>query len=357
MKSALIGLGLVFLLATNSAAKAERFSFRHGVNVSHWLAQHPQGQYASPEKFNQDDAKWIAAQGYDHIRVPVDGRILFNTQGQLITELLQPMTQAIAWAQENQLGVIFDMHYLPGNAFLNDANENLLWTSPALMNSAADYWRQLATFYKDEGEILRFEILNEAVAPKNDDVNRLNSLVVDAIREVDVERIVYVSSNLWGQFATAPDVKVFSADPNVHYAFHYYHPMFFTHQKASWTDFGKMYNKPVSFPDVLNDLDDYFPEGHHALEPQHGDINEARVTLEFNKLGAWAKRNKVKVLISEFGVINSADDQSKARWASLVRDLCQKHGFAWSVWDYKSGFAMRDKNGKATATHRALLAK
>ena len=122
MKNALIGLGLVFLLATDSAAKAERFSFRHGVNVSHWLAQYAQGQYASPEKFNQDDAKWIAAQGYDHIRVPVDGRILLNTQGQLITELLQPMTQAIAWAQENQLGVIFDMHYLPGNAFLNDAN-------------------------------------------------------------------------------------------------------------------------------------------------------------------------------------------------------------------------------------------
>lgn len=346
----------LFLLLLSPQAFAG-YTFEKGVNVSHWMAQHSEGKYATPEKFNADDAKWIADEGYDHIRVPVDGRILFNTEGKLITEMLQPFTLALKWAKENQLGVIFDMHYLPGNAFLNEADDNLLWKDPKLMGGAADFWRQLTVFYKDEGDILRFEILNEAVAPDNEDVNRMNRALVKAIREVDTKRIVYVSSNLWGQFSTVKDVDVFEDDPNVHYAFHYYHPMFFTHQKASWTDFGRMYNKAVTFPDTLTDLEEHFPEGHDALNAEHREINEARVERDFDELGAWAKKHKANILLSEFGVINSADDASKARWAKLVRELCEKHGFGWSVWDYKSSFAMRDARGQGTATHKALLGK
>ncbi len=345
---------LTFLFFFSSGFARADVGFEHGVNVSHWMAQHAEGKYASKDKFDASDAKWIASEGYDHLRIPVDGRILFNTQGQLITEMLQPFSLALSWAKENELGVIFDMHYLPGNAFLNEAEDNLLWKDPHLMQSAADFWRQLAEFYKGEGGHLRFELLNEAVAPKNEDVNRMNRALVSAIREVDTERVLYVSSNLWGQFSTAEDVHVFEDDQNVHYTFHYYHPMLFTHQKASWTDFGRLYDKSVSFPDRLGDLQEYFPEGHYALTAEHTEISEEKVIEDFQALSAWARKNDVKVLLSEFGVINHADDESKARWASLVRRLCKEHGFGWSVWDYQSDFAVRGVDGEGTATHHAL---
>lgn len=357
MPSLRLFLSFFLILVFSTVTVYADVSFDRGVNISHWMAQHSQGQYATPDKFNAQDAQWIAEQGYDHLRVPVDGRILFNTEGRLITEMLQPFTQALAWAKANSLGVIFDMHYLPGNAFLTDAEDNLLWKDPQLMADAANFWRQLAVYYKGEGELLRFELLNEAVAPNNEDVNRMNLALVRAIREVDTQRIVYVSSNLWGQFSTAKDVDVFVDDNKVHYTFHYYHPMLFTHQKASWTDFGRLYNKDVKFPDRLVDLGDYLPEGHYALNDEHTDISEERVIREFAELALWAKQNKAKVLLSEFGVINHADDESKHRWASLIGKLCKQHGFGWSVWDYKSDFAIRGENGEGTATHRALFSK
>lgn len=66
------------------------------------------------------------------------------------------------------------MHYLPGAHFLVKAEENRLWKDLTLQDTAASMWQQISGKYKNVGSILRYEILNEAVAPEHEMVNILN---------------------------------------------------------------------------------------------------------------------------------------------------------------------------------------
>ncbi|MCC5025346.1 MAG: cellulase family glycosylhydrolase [Candidatus Synoicihabitans palmerolidicus] len=175
---------LAFLISASLALPAfagNSSSFKRGVNISHWLAQHAPGKYATAERFSAEDAAWIAEHGFDHVRIHIDGRILLSIEGKLIEELLEPLDQALQWCEANHLGVILDMHYLPGNEFFNEAADNALWRDPELRVAAASLWTQIAKKYQDVGPWVRYEILNEAVAPENGDLNILNQLIFEAI--------------------------------------------------------------------------------------------------------------------------------------------------------------------------------
>lgn len=337
---------LLALIGSHLPATAAAPTFQKGVNISHWLAQHFPGQYATPERFSAADAAWIAEHGFDHVRIPVDGRILISLEGQLIDELLEPFDQALTWCAAHNLGVILDMHYLPGNEFLNDAADNALWSDPDLRAAAASLWTQIAQKYRAVGPELRYELLNEAVAPANEDLNILNQLLVDAIRSVDPDRVLYVSSNRWGQFQTVPDLRLF-ADPHVYYALHTYEPFTFTHQSASWTTLKDLEPGSVSFPGTFT-----APPGSD-LTSQTLDV--AFVQKHYAPVLAWAREHQVKVLISEFGVYTAADPASTINWIHANLELCAEGGFGWTVWDYKGGFAVRGPDGEPTAVYRGLF--
>ncbi|WP_221031417.1 glycoside hydrolase family 5 protein [Actomonas aquatica] len=349
----LLTLAATLLPLTTAAAEP---TFKRGVNISHWMAQHFPGRYATPDRFDAEDAAWIAAHGYDHVRIPIDGRILISLEGNLIAELLEPLDEALTWCQDQNLGVIVDMHYLPGNEFLNDAADNALWTDPALRAAAASLWRQIATKYREHGPWLRFELLNEAVAPANEDLNILNQLLVDAIREVDADRVLYVSSNRWGQFQTVPDLRLFD-DPNVHYALHTYEPFFFTHQSTPWSDLKDIPPGDVPFPGSYTVASDS-PLAADVIA-DHGSrtmqLDLAFVQNHYAPVIAWAKEHNVNVVITEFGVYRAADRASTLNWIRANVELCEEAGFGWTVWDYMGGFAIRDAEGNPTAVHEGLF--
>lgn len=337
-----------------SPAVAGDYSFQKGVNISHWMAQHFEGKYADPWRLSETEVKWIAQHGFDHVRIPVDGRILMSIDGKLINELMEPFDDALTWTGKYGLGVVLDMHYLPGAEFLTPAEENALWRDERLQKIAVSLWTQLAEKYKGYDDRLRFELMNEAVAPSNDDVNALNEKLVAAVRSVDKNRVVYVSSNEWGKFKNAKYVKVFKDDKNVHYVFHYYEPLIFTHQKAPWSEHTQYYKESVKFPTTLTNLDRYFPKGHYMLDLNGVPLNADYINNDFDRLGAWAKSNGVKILISEFGVIRKADPDSARRWVSAVTHAAERNGFGLTIWDYKGDFRVND-NGKPTAQWEGLF--
>ncbi len=356
MKPLRLLLASVSLLAAASGtslfAASSAPAFKRGVNISHWLAQHAPGQYATADRFSVADAAWIADHGFDHVRIPIDGRILISLEGQLISELLEPLDQALAWCEAHQLGVILDMHYLPGNEFLNKPEDNALWTDPALRSAAASLWTQIAQKYREIGPWLRYELLNEAVAPRNEDLNILNQLLVDAIRQVDPERVLYVSSNRWGQFQTVPDLRLFD-DPNVHYALHTYEPFVFTHQSASWTPLKDLPAGSVTFPGTFT-----APAGSPLAEesgsrPQR--LDRAFLAEHYQPVVAWARKHGVNVVITEFGTYRAADPESTVAWTRANVELCEEAGFGWTVWDYRGGFAVRGPDGEPTAVYRGLF--
>jgi len=204
-----------------AAVQGTNYTFKRGVNISHWLSQNFAARpYAAPW-FGESDIDWIAKQGFDHIRLPVDVRLCIDADGHLQTPKVQPIVDAIRWARTRGLGTVLDAHFLPGADFNSVGGDSRAYTDEALQKKVAEVWRELARNFAKEGSWLRFEILNEPVAAENKQLNPFMHRMLAAIRESNPTRIVYVTSNRWSSFSTVADVEL-PDDENIALTIHYY---------------------------------------------------------------------------------------------------------------------------------------
>ncbi len=344
-----------FLIGAEAPSSAPAFTYRRGVNVSHWLSQNNDARPYGAPWFTREDVAWIAGQGFDHLRVPVDGRLWLLPDGALDESKIKPFEAAMGWAREHGLGTILDMHFLPGADFNPGHQDNTLFTDPAKMEKVADFWRRVARRYAGEGPWLRFELLNEPVAEDNKQVNAFNRAMIAAVRESNPARPVYITSNRWGSFTTVEDVEM-PADPAVFLTLHFYEPFIFTHQRAGWSSMPP--DMPiVPFPGKVPDMSRHFPADHWAAKQSGRELSASDIESAFDKVAAWVATHAAgrEVYIGEFGVYLPAADASKEAYAAAVRAACEKRGWGWAVWDYRGGFAVRDRAGSPTAILRGLF--
>ena len=334
------------------------YTFKRGVNISHWLSQNYPGRpYAAPW-FGEKDVDWIAAHGFDHIRFPVDGRLWLRADGSLDEKAIAPFDQAMVWTRRRGLGVILDMHFLPGASFESQPGDNPLFTDEIQLQQVADFWRRVAARYVGEGPWLRFELLNEPVAESSAQLNTFARRMLAAIRAADPTRIVYLTSNRWSIFSTVPEVAV-PADPNVAFTFHFYEPLIFTHQRASWVKFPA--DMPaVPFPGKVPDLSGYVPKDQGGWRPPGSELTiEKEIDVPFANVAAWAdaKAGGREIHIGEFGVYAPADAASKRHYVAALRAAAERHGFGWAIWDYDDSFGVRDHRGIPTPIYEGLFPK
>ncbi|HEY4301904.1 MAG TPA: cellulase family glycosylhydrolase [Candidatus Didemnitutus sp.] len=356
----LIGLCALTLacLSISSAAAAdpvETFHFRRGVNISHWLSQNDgKMAYAAPW-FTETDVEWIAAQGFDHIRLPVDVRLCLKPDGSLDDSRLQPIFNAIAWARRRHLGVVLDAHFLPGADFNSVGGDSRVYTDMTLQEKTAGVWAALAGRFASEGPWLRFEILNEPVAAENKQLNPFMHRMLRAIRETNPTRIVYVTSNRWSSFATVPDVEL-PDDKHIALTIHFYEPIVFTHQRASWVGFDQTL-PPVHFPGVTPDVTGHVLPGRTIHLKAGEPMTVAQIEEKFTRVSEWVARHApdIEVYVGEFGVYETADAKSTTNWISAVRTAAESRGWGWAVWDYNRGFGARGADGAGTAVLAGLF--
>ncbi len=342
-------------LVAAAQSTAGDFTFQRGVNISHWLSQNIPARPYAADWFDEEDVAWIAAQGFDHIRYPIDGRQWLQADGSLDEAKIAPFDHALAWNRAHGLGAILDMHFLPGASFAPGHQDVQVFTDVALQEKVADLWRRVAQRFAKAGPELRFELLNEPVAKENQQLNPFNRRMLAAIRESNPTRVVYITSNVYGSFNTTKDLEV-PADPNVAVTLHYYLPFIFTHQRASWARMPA--DMPlVPFPGTVPDLQDILPKDHFAYGSSGKELTVANVDADFAKVAAWAREHAPghEIHIGEFGVYQPADADSKRNYISAVVHAAGSHGFGWAVWDYQGGFAVRDQDGNPTPILEGLF--
>ena len=339
-------------------ATAGTYTFRRGVNISHWMSQNESKEiFSDPAYFTAADVAWIAQQGFDHIRLPVDVRLCLTADGSLDEAKLKPITDTIRWARPLGLGVVLDAHFLPGADFNSVGGDSRVYTDQALQEKVAGVWRQLARRFAQEGDYLRFEILNEPVAAENKQLNTFMHRMLAAIRESNPTRIVYVTSNRWSIFQTVADVEL-PADKNIALTLHFYEPLAFTHQRAPWVGF-KATLPPITFPGTVPDLTGHtLPHFNQAIHS--GDkLTPEQIEVAFAKVSTWLASHAptIEVYLGEFGVFNAADADSTRRWITTVRSAAEQRGWGWAVWDYSDSFGVRKADGSGTAVLEGLFAK
>ena len=347
----------MILSSFGRAEASKAASFRHGVSVGHWLAKMDEKLGYGANWFGPNDVAWIAQQGFDHIRLPVDGRLWFRADGTLDETKIAIFERALKWAQDQGLSVILDMHFLPGGKYSPDEQDPVIFTDSAAQEIAAKFWRQVAIHFQSEGGDLRFELINEPYAPENKQLNTLNRALLAAIRSVDSNRIVYITSNQSSVFTTVADIDV-PADPKVAIIVHYDEPLVFTHQRASWKHFPA--DMPlVYFPGRVPDLSQALPSNHFAFGQSGKELTVASIESDFARVQSWAKRAAPghEIQLGEFGTYEQAPAESRQLYTKAVREAAEHFGWGWTIWDYHSSFAIRAADGTATAPLAGLFSE
>jgi endoglucanase len=348
---------VVAFLAGSLPAAEPAFTFKRGVNISHWLSQNEgKHTYAAPW-FGEKDVAWIAAQGFDHIRLPVDVRSCLAADGSLDDSKLRPIADTISWAKSRGLAVVLDAHFLPGADFNSVGGDSRVYTDSALQEKTAGVWRELAKHFAAEGPWLRFEILNEPVAAENKQLNPFMHRMLAAIRESNPTRIVYVTSNKWSSFRTVPDVEL-PDDKNIALTIHYYEPLVFTHQRAPWVGFDQTL-PPVTFPGTVPDVTGHMLPNRHMQLHAGDPLTPAQIDEAFAKVSTWLASHAptIEVYVGEFGVYNAADADSTRHWIATVRSNAESRGWGWAVWDYNDSFGVRKPDGSGTPVLEGLFSK
>jgi endoglucanase len=334
-----------FVKPSGSKDAPNEFVFKKGINISHWLSQSKTRGIQRQLYFTEEDVKYLAGLGFDHIRIPVDEEQLWKEDNQKDTEAFSLLKNALDWCKKYKLDVIVDLHILRSHHF----NQKLkpLWTEPAAQERFYQCWRDLSSELKNYPvEDVAYELMNEPVADDPEEWNKLVKQALSVIRKLEPTRIVVIGSNRWQSADTFDKLHVPENDKNIILSFHMYEPFLLTHHTASWTGI-KDYKGPVNYPGVIAKKEDMagLPD---SLKKQvlrnrlHYNIDSIR--QHFIKPITVAKKYNLPLYCGEWGCLNTVPDAARLEWYRDMKRVLEENNIGWATWDYKGSFGIISRN-------------
>jgi hypothetical protein len=326
---------------------------RHGINLSHWFAQAADYSKAHLESHTTaEDIALIRSIGFDHVRLPFEPAPLFNGENpeKLNAEYLKYLDNALDLILAQGLAVIVDIH--PSEEFKVRLNSN-----DRQIEAFSKFWRALAQHLSTrDPERVFLEVINEPMVEDGYRWFGMQGKLISAIRSGAPQHTVIASGHRWSGIAELLFLQPY-ADRNIIYNFHFYEPMAFTHQGASWAGAHLTFYKNIPYPSnpesvskVLDTIQDE-PARYNLLRYGEDGWNAARIDREIGMAAAWAAKYQVPLTCNEFGTFRKfAPPADRAVWIRDMRTALEKYGIGWTMWDYAGGFAVVNKpNGHATA--------
>jgi len=289
-------------------------------------------------RFKLSQIAQIKAAGFSTVRIPLQtfgkNALHMDAQGHLDPAYLKKLDGVVDAALAAGLFVILDEHDFDDCSKDTDACAQIL----------PNVWYELSAHYKDAPSSVMFELLNE---PHDKiDAQIWNVWLPDLIaivRETNPTRNIVVGPTHWNSLADLPQLKL-PADKHIIVTFHYYEPMTFTHQGATWVG-----------PEIEKERG----EVHWKGTPEE----LAKINSDFDKVADWAKANNRPILLGEFGTYAkySAIDE-RAAWTRAVSKAAADRGFARAAWEFSEGpdgFTVydTDKNQWVEPIEKAILLK
>ena len=267
------------------------------------------------EFFDEDDIKYIASLGANCVRLPLNYRHFEDddTPFEYKDAGFKRLDHILDLCEKHGLYVILDMHAVQGwqNSHWHSDNErgaSLFWTHKLFQDRLVGLWEEFARRYKGRTVIAGYELMNEpSTSTPNGDhafdffenftpdwprMNRVYRRLVEAIRKIDPDHIIYMEGDRYGHYFAGLDEPfadnlVYSShnytapgfgpgkypglfgrsgaeiywDKNKHYRdFYYDHGTEYTrkHNVPLWVgEFGSQYHGPAEeVPDRIRNMDD-----------------------------------------------------------------------------------------------------
>lgn len=177
----------------------------------------------------EEDIARIRAEGMNHVRLPINSRVVIDDQGELIEAGYALIDRLIEWCRRHELWVVLDLHGAPGGQTGTNIDDSPhgapeLFTDDRYRALTVKLWRALAQRYRDETVVAAYDLLNE---PLPNQYQHLHSIqlrdlyreLTAAIREVDRDHMISYEGTHW---ATNWDVFTEVWDSNSILQFHKY---------------------------------------------------------------------------------------------------------------------------------------
>ena len=253
----------------------------------------------------------IRQAGFSTVRIVLQSFGHMDAHNRLPRNWFDTLDWAINGATRAGLQVIVDEHDFDACSEHPDACHDKLIA----------FWTQVADHLRKRDNHVLFELLNEPHAPL--DALKWNAILKDLIplvRKTNPTRTLIIGPTQWNNFHQLDTLELPEKDRHIIVTFHYYDPMRFTHQGASWVP-------------GLRDV-----SGVTCCTAEE----RARIDSDFDQVAAWSKEHERPILLGEFGAREGGDMASRVAWTSAVARSAERHGFAWAYWQFDGDFVVWD---------------
>ena len=325
--------------------------FEHGMGIGGWLTNYKRFNVLPRDRrlcltvgdmehfatyITEEDVKYIASLGMDHIRLGFD-QIVFEEKPYVYREeIFGHIDSFIGWCKKHGLNIVLNMHKAVGN-YCDIKEEVELLDDEELQNRFISLWLAFEERYAKDNSIA-FELLNEVRNVDPEKWNRLADKTVTLIREKNKERKIIIGSTCWNSAYTLKHLKIYD-DENIIYTFHSYEPFEFTHQRGVLQAPTLYYNRAMPYPCDIERYRDYQKVVHNKLTAFE---NYEKMDIEFMRnvlkpATEFVKEHPDKILwCGEFGTIRHADIKWRENWMRDVITILKENDIPYCVWNYLS---------------------
>jgi endoglucanase len=319
VKTLLAALVLPLCLSTASSLRSgdafeQNRHLGRGVNV---IGYDPIWRSRDQARFQEKHFRLLKEAGFNSVRVNLHPfRHMDKANGWALSDAwFATLDWAIKQATGQGLTVILDFHEFNGMGEDPEGNKERFLA----------FWRQVAAHCEKAPDQVVFEILNEPCKKLTPALwNQYLREALAIIRENHPTRTVIVGPAFWNSIDHLHELDLPETDRNLIVTVHYYKPMEFTHQGASWA-------------------------GHQDKSGVKWGTAAERDTVkrDFAKVAAWAKEHHRPILLGEFGAYDKGPMESRAAYTDAVARTAERLGWSWAYWQFDSDFILWDMKADA----------
>lgn len=329
-----------------------------GVSFTNWLEE-ANGKFKT-FKLGEADVKLLADNGVKSVRLPIDLDLYATNRDAFVDStdttnvlefddvaLFTVLDSFANWTERYGVSFVIDYHEYDNSYNKTSADDSRY----VLMMS--EVWKHVAAhFAENPREDIFFELLNEPdmsygkVTAAQWTVTAQS--IIDSIRTVDSTHTLLFGDAQWYSISLLAKRIPFT-DPNIVYVIHTYEPFVFTHQGASWTDYGTIRNLPFPYdPALWSEYSADFGVSKSTKANVRNDVrnyykNGSKEAILKSILVAkkWAATNNVPVIINEFGALSlRSTAQSRLNYLKAMREIGDALQIPLTHWGYTGDFAV-----------------
>ena len=261
--------------------------------------------------FTEKDAQYIASLGLNLVRIPINYRLFEDDMNPRVIkeEAFEHLDRVIRLCAEQHIYTIIDLHAAPGYQNQHWHSDNpthlaLLWKHKDFQDRTVVLWEAIAARYRDQPWVAGYDLINEPADPTGKVVVPFFHRLLEAVRKVDPDHILFIEGNTYARDFTGFDPTW----KNVVYTNHdYAGPGFLTSGPYPGETGGRYYDSKV-------------------------------VEADFLKKSRFMLDNTLPIWVGEFGPVYTGEPQMDEMHYRLLEDqlaIYDKHGASWCIWLYR----------------------